>query len=94
MGSATAASESAPKMRYTVDEAAALLGVSARWLADECRAERVEHVRLARHRFFTHDLLLRLLASREVKSVEKEADRDLERIMRRLKRRGLTDSQR
>jgi hypothetical protein len=38
---------------FTVDEVARRLGVSARWLADQCQAERVEHVHLVRQCRFT-----------------------------------------
>jgi excisionase family DNA binding protein len=44
--------ESAAKL-LTVDAVAELLGVSSRWLADECRAGRVTHVHIARKRRFT-----------------------------------------
>lgn len=45
---------------YTVAEVARRFGVSARWLADECRAGRVEHVYIARKRRFTEDQVARL----------------------------------
>ena len=37
-------------MLYTVEEVARYLQVSARWLAHQCRAERFEHVHIARAR--------------------------------------------
>jgi hypothetical protein len=43
-----------PKL-FTVEQVAAVIGVSQRWLADECRANRVTHVHLARKRRFTAD---------------------------------------
>jgi excisionase family DNA binding protein len=54
-------------MLYTVDEVAALLRVSARWLADQCRAERIEHVHLARQRLFTRAQVLALIESSTVR---------------------------
>ncbi|WP_305783725.1 hypothetical protein [Symbioplanes lichenis] len=74
------------KIRYSVEEAAKLLGVSSRWLADECRAERVAHVHLARHRSFTHGQLLALLKKHEVEPLDSKADRAIERINRRIDR--------
>jgi hypothetical protein len=82
------------KVRYTIDEAAELLGVSPRWLADECRAERIEHVHLARHRFFTFDQLLRLLKKHEVEPLDVRVDRELERVKRRIQRDRLSNGQR
>ena len=76
-----------PKIRYTVEEAADLVGVSSRWLADECRAERVEHVHLARHRFFTHDQILRMLEMHVVKSFpDPVIDPHVARVMRRIQK--------
>jgi hypothetical protein len=74
-----------PKVRYTVKEAAGILGVSSRWLFDQCRAERVAHTNLARHRFFTHEQLVGLLRQHEVKPKEKP-DPELERIRRQVER--------
>ncbi len=54
-------------MLFTVDEVAKRLRVSARWLADQCRASRVEHVHLARQRRFTADQIDMLIASRTVR---------------------------
>ncbi|WP_097319141.1 helix-turn-helix domain-containing protein [Paractinoplanes atraurantiacus] len=76
----------AQKLKYTVDEAAKLLGVSSRWLADECRTERVEHVHLARRRSFTHSQLLALLKRHEVEPLDRRVDGELERIKRRVAR--------
>jgi hypothetical protein len=75
------------KLKYTVEEAADLLGVSSRWLADECRAERVEHVRLARHRFFSHDQILRLLEKNAVEPFDdRPVDPHIARVMRRIQK--------
>ena len=57
---------------YTVDEVARLLGISPRWLADECRAERVEHVHIARKRRFTSEQVARLLAAKTVSPITPE----------------------
>jgi len=72
------------KLKYTVTEVAELLGVSPRWLGDQCRAERVEHIHLARRRFFSHDQILRLL---EKHAVEPFDDRPVDpRIARTIRR--------
>lgn len=54
-------------MLYTLDEAATLLRVLARWLAGQCRAERIEHVHLARRRLFTHGQVRALVESSTVR---------------------------
>jgi hypothetical protein len=70
-----------------VEEAADLIGVSSRWLADECRAERMEHVHLARHRFFTHDQILRMLEMHVVKPFPDRAiEPHVARVMRRIQK--------
>jgi hypothetical protein len=60
--------------QLSIDDVANRLKVSKRWLADECRAGRVEHVHLARKRFFTEVQVERLLARHTVvpDSVERE----------------------
>jgi len=93
MSGFSAPARPAQNVKYSIEETAALLGVSTRWLADECRAERIEHVYLARHRFFTHTQILKLLKSYEVEPAGDRADRELARIMRRIGRDG-TDRQR
>ncbi|MEV6842725.1 helix-turn-helix domain-containing protein [Actinoplanes sp. NPDC051411] len=75
------------KVKYTVEEAADILGVSSRWLFDQCRAERVAHTHLARHRFFTGQQLMLLLRQYEVKPEDKP-DPELERIRRQVERGG------
>ncbi|WP_203821998.1 helix-turn-helix domain-containing protein [Paractinoplanes ferrugineus] len=73
------------KIRYTVEEVADLLGVSPRWLADECRAERVEHVCLARHRFFTFDQIARMLEKHAVEPFEdRPTQPHVARVLRRI----------
>lgn len=74
------------KFRYTVEEAAALVGVSPRWLVNQCRAGEVEHVHLARRRFFSHDQLLRLLEANAVKAPSCPADPVLARVLRRIEK--------
>jgi excisionase family DNA binding protein len=60
---------------YTIEEVARRLRVSARWLADECRAERVEHVHIARQRRFTKQQVDALIAGRTVvPSADKKLD--------------------
>ena len=73
---------------YTIDEVARRLRVSARWLADECRAGRVEHVHIARQRRFTKDQVDALVVSRTVRpSSELELDATRQRVANRLARR-------
>ena len=48
------------KIYFTVEEAADQIGVSERWLADQCRAGTVEHVHIARKRRFTRQQVLKL----------------------------------
>jgi Helix-turn-helix domain len=72
---------------YTIAEVARKLRVSARWLADECRAERIEHVHIARQRRFTEDQIRSLLANKTViPAVARETDATRERVMRMLER--------
>jgi hypothetical protein len=75
-----------PKL-FTVEEVAALIGVSQRWLADECRANRVTHVHLARRRRFTADQVHALLDRFTVTPIaDRLAESHRARIMRRLER--------
>ena len=72
---------------YTIEEVARRLRVSARWLADECRAERVEHVHIARQRRFTRQQVDALIASRTVlPSSERQLDVTRQRVLSRLAR--------
>jgi len=78
---------------YTVSEVAARLGVSTRWLADECRAGRVEHIHIARRRRFTANqvdaLILKYTVeptdaiSEEAKRLARTRDRVAGRLVRR-----------
>ena len=72
--------------RYTIAEVAAELGVSQRWLADQCRSERVEHLFVARRRFFTEEQLARLIASFSVVPVGRLDPKEIQRekVKRRL----------
>lgn len=75
-------------MFYTIKEVARRLRVSPRWLADECRAERIEHVHIARQRRFTQAQVDALVASKTVRpTVHKELDATRERVLRQLARR-------
>lgn len=69
--------------KYTIDEVAAKLEVSPRWLADECRAGRVTHVHMARKRWFTLEQVQTLIAQHTVRS---EADRHRDVVRERLER--------
>jgi hypothetical protein len=75
-----------PKL-FTVEEVAAVIGVSQRWLADECRANRVTHVHLARKRRFTVDQVHALLDRFTVTPIaDRLAGSHRARVMRRLER--------
>ena len=72
---------------YTVQEVARYLRVSARWLAGQCRAERVEHVHLARVRRLTRSQVESLVASRTVIPDDtKKLDATRQRVLRLLAR--------
>jgi excisionase family DNA binding protein len=74
---------------YTVGEVAKRLGVSGRWLADECRAGRIEHVHIARRRRFTARQVDALIATHTVTpgSAISEEDRRLHRTRDRVAQR-------
>jgi len=73
---------------FTVEQVARLLKVSPRWLAAQCRAERVEHVHIARQRRFTREQVHALIASKTVRpAADRELDKTRERVMRQLARR-------
>jgi hypothetical protein len=75
-----------PKL-FTVEEVAAAVGVSPRWLADECRADRVVHVLIARKRRFTADQVDQLLQRHTVQpAADRRADAARARVIRRLDR--------
>jgi hypothetical protein len=69
---------------YELRVVAKLIRVSERWLADQCRAEKVEHVHLARKRKFTVAQIRKLLKSHTVTPLDAERiDKELLRIARR-----------
>lgn len=71
-----------------VEEVARRLGVSARWLADQCRAERVEHVHVARQRRFTMAQFEALIARFTVRPrADVQLDATKARVLRMLARR-------
>ncbi|GIG57098.1 hypothetical protein Lfu02_14700 [Longispora fulva] len=75
----------APEMPKTwpVEVIAKQLGVSARWLADECRAERVEHVHLGGKRSFTLEQARALVArSTVVPAAVAKREADKARVQR------------
>jgi excisionase family DNA binding protein len=73
---------------FTVEQVARRLKVSTRWLAAQCRAEKVEHVHIARQRRFTRDQVDALIASKTVRpAADLELDKTRERVMRQLGRR-------
>lgn len=59
--------EPSSDLLHTADEVAALLRVSARWLADQCRAERIEHIHVARRRPFTRKQVMALIETSTVR---------------------------
>ncbi|MGI5243057.1 helix-turn-helix domain-containing protein [Dactylosporangium sp. CA-139066] len=77
----------------TIDAVAELLGVSKRWLADECRAERVAHVYIARRRRFSTKQVEQLIERFSVQPRQKEPERlhpaVSNRVYRRLQRQGV-----
>ncbi|GLY99865.1 hypothetical protein Acsp02_71180 [Actinoplanes sp. NBRC 103695] len=78
------------KLKYTVAEVSELLGVSPRWLADQCRAERIEHIHIARRRYFTHDQIVRLLEKHAVEPFDdRPVDPAVARAVRRVRQGGL-----
>lgn len=77
------------KLKYTVAEASELLGVSTRWLADQCRAERIEHIHMARRRYFSHDQIVRLLEKHAVEPFDdRPIDPTVARALRRVQQSG------
>jgi len=73
---------------FTVEQVARRLKVSAKWLAAQCRAEKVEHVHIARQRRFTREQVDALIASKTVRpAADQELDKTRERVMRQLARR-------
>lgn len=72
---------------YTVEEVARYLRVSVRWLAQQCRAERVEHVHLARARRFTRrQVELLVLSHTVIPDDHKKLDATRQRVLRLLAR--------
>lgn len=51
----------------TVAEAAEVLGVGERWLAEQCRRGRVPHLRLGQARRFTETHIEQILAAHETR---------------------------
>lgn len=76
-------------LTYDIKEVARRIRVSARWLADECRAGRVEHVHIARKRRFTAAQVEALLAKKTVKATEAPVDTARARAEKNLRRRML-----
>jgi hypothetical protein len=72
---------------YLVPEVAMMIDVSKRWLFDQCRAGKVEHVYLARKRKFTGRQVWKLIRDNTVIPEERtERDRQLEHIARKVVR--------
>jgi hypothetical protein len=76
---------------YTVAEVADMLGLSERWLAAECRANRVEHINVARKRRFTARQVQALVQRNTgipAPTPAMDARAQIERNLRRARRRG------
>jgi hypothetical protein len=71
----------------TVAQVARRLGISARWLADECRAGRVEHVYIARRRRFTPEQVDSLVRKHTIELTPTSEATQLERTRDRVTRR-------
>jgi excisionase family DNA binding protein len=72
---------------YTVTEVAQRLRVSKRWLLEQCRTGRVEHVYMARKRKFTRAQVDKLLSEHTVVTAEQKArDKSVNRIANRVQR--------
>jgi hypothetical protein len=82
----------------TVNAVAELLGVSSRWLADECRAGRVAHVHIARKRRFTAKQVEQLVERFSVQPRQEEPERlhpaVSNQVYRRLQRQGVVPPRR
>ncbi|WP_199514267.1 helix-turn-helix domain-containing protein [Nucisporomicrobium flavum] len=63
------------ELYFSVEQVARRLQVSARWLADQCREGRVEHVHLARKRKFTPEQVQKLLRDHTIQPAEVEQRR-------------------
>lgn len=75
------------ELYYSVEQVARRLKVSTRWLADQCRAELVEHVYIARKRKFTPAQVEKLLSTHTVEPVDfADRNRSYERAARRVQR--------
>jgi hypothetical protein len=76
---------------FTVAEVATRLGVSIGWLADECRAGRVEHMHIARRRRFTSAQVAALVAQHTVQATPADMPELTQRLARTRERvtRGL-----
>ncbi len=78
----------AAKLHYSPAEIAPLLGVSKRWLEDQCRSGAVVHVHIARKRRFTADQVVALLEQHTVTPPrERRRDRQQTRVANLIARR-------
>ncbi|MFI5496563.1 helix-turn-helix domain-containing protein [Actinoplanes sp. NPDC051859] len=72
---------------YTVEEAAAILGVTPRWLADQCRNEDVDHVHIARKRRFTPEQIEKVLRDHTVTPISaQQYDAERAKVIQRMQR--------
>src|SRR3954453_19961473 len=82
-----AAETAEEELYFSVEQVAKRLKGSARWLADQCRDGRVEHVHLARKRKFTPAQVQKLLDSHTVQPAKvAERERGYERAVQRVRR--------
>jgi len=71
----------------TIADVATRLAISARWLADECRAGRIEHVYIARKRRFTPAQIDTLVRKHTIEPTPTSEATQLERTRDRVTRR-------
>ncbi|MGH8879770.1 MAG: hypothetical protein ACRD0P_20880 [Stackebrandtia sp.] len=67
---------------YSIQDVVDAYGLSARWLADQCRANKIEHVVLARQRKFTRSQVDAILARHTVTPQLTDAERSTARLRR------------
>ena len=84
----TTATPSGAGPYFTIPEVAKMLGVSERWLADQCRDENIAHVYIARKRRFTSAQVEDLVRQHTKTPITiKAVDVERQRVERLLQRR-------
>ncbi len=59
---------------YTLDQVAEMTGLSERWLADRCRADKIDHTRIEHRRRMTMTQIELLLEQHRVQPGAEEAE--------------------